>query len=168
MNALKARKTAYMALTIALAMILSFVESQVPALVAIPGVKIGLANIAVMFALYKFGWKEAVGISILRVVLVSALFGNAMSILYSLAGAALSLLGMIALRRIKALSCISVSVCGGVLHNVGQTLMAWLLLDTAAVTYYLPFLVLSGTVSGVAIGIAAGIMIGRVDLDKVH
>ena len=80
----------------------------------------------------------------------------------------LSLLGMIALRRIKALSCISVSVCGGVLHNVGQTLMAWLLLDTAAVTYYLPFLVLSGTVSGVAIGIAAGIMIGRVDLDKVH
>ena len=91
---MKTKKLTVMALTTALAMILSFVESQIPAFVAVPGVKMGLANIAVVFALYKLGWKEAVAISLVRVVLVSMLFGSIASLFYSLAGAVLSLAGM--------------------------------------------------------------------------
>jgi Predicted membrane protein len=115
---------------IALAMILSFVESQIPTFVPIPGVKVGLANIVVIFALYRLGVKEAVIISIIRVFLVSLLFGNIMSLWYSLAGAALSIVGMIILRKIKSFSYISVSVAGGVLHNLGQIAMACILLET--------------------------------------
>ena len=153
-----------MALAIALAMILSFVESQIPALVAIPGVKIGLANLAVVFVLYKLGWKEAVLISLIRVGLVSLLFGNFASLFYSVAGAVLSLTGMILLRKIKSLSTVTVSVSGGVLHNVGQIAMACILLETNVIKYYLPFLIVSGTVAGIAIGIVSAILINRVDV----
>ena len=161
---MKTKKVAVMAMAIALAMILSFVESQVPALVTVPGVKLGLANIAVVFALYKLGWKEAVLISLVRVFLVSLLFGNVASLFYSIAGAVLSLTGMILLRRIKALSTVAVSVAGGVLHNVGQIAMACILLETNVIKYYLPFLILSGTVTGVVIGLLAAIMIKRVEV----
>ena len=161
---MKTKKVAVMAMAIALAMILSFVESQVPALVTVQGVKLGLANIAVVFALYKLGWKEAVLISLIRVFLVSLLFGNVASLLYSIAGAVLSLTGMILLRRIKALSTVAVSVAGGVLHNVGQIAMACILLETNVIKYYLPFLILSGTVTGVVIGLLAAIMIKRVEV----
>ena len=161
---MKTRKVAVMALAIALAMILSFVESQIPALVAIPGVKIGLANLAVVFVLYKLGWKEAVLISLIRVGLVSLLFGNFASLFYSVAGAVLSLTGMILLRKIKSLSTVAVSVSGGVLHNVGQIAMACILLETNVIKYYLPFLIVSGTVAGIAIGIVSAILINRVDV----
>ena len=117
---MKASKLSLLALSVSLAMILSFVESQIPAMVAIPGVKVGLANIVVVFALYKLGWKEAAGISLLRVLLVSLLFGHVASLMYSAAGAVLSLLGMILLRRIPQFGCVAVSVTGGVLHNIGQ------------------------------------------------
>lgn len=154
-----------MALAIALAMILSFVESQVSALVAIPGVKIGFANIAVVFALYKLGVKEAAAISLIRVFLVSLLFGTGMSFLYSIAGAILSFAGMLALKGTKAFSCTAVSVAGGVLHNIGQIAMACLVLQTDVIRYYLPFLVLSGTIAGIVIGILASIIIKRVNID---
>ena len=153
-----------MALAIALTMILSFVESQVPALVAIPGVKVGLANIAVIFVLYKLGWKEAVLVSLIRVGLISILFGNFASLFYSFAGAVLSLTGMILLKQIKDLSLVAVSVSGGVLHNIGQIVMASILLETNVVKYYLPFLVLSGTLAGIAVGVAAAIIIKRVNI----
>ena len=154
-----------MALAIALAMILSFVESQVPALVAIPGVKIGFANIAVVFALYKLGVKEAALISLIRVFLVSLLFGTGMSFLYSVAGAVLSFAGMLALKATKAFSCTAVSVAGGVLHNIGQIAMACFVLQTDVIRYYLPFLVLSGTLAGVVIGILSSVIIKRVNID---
>ena len=154
-----------MALAIALTMILSFVESQVPALVAIPGVKVGLANIAVIFVLYKLGWKEAVLVSLIRVGLISILFGNFASLFYSLAGAVLSLTGMILLKQIKSLSLVAVSVSGGVLHNVGQIAMASILLETNVVKYYLPFLILSGTLAGIAVGVAAAVIIKRVNIN---
>ena len=120
---MKTKKVTIMAMCVALAMILSYLESLVPS-PGIPGVKLGLANLAVIFALYKLGWKEAAGISLLRVLLVSLLFGHAASLMYSAAGAVLSLLGMILLRRFPQLSCVFVSVSGGVLHNVGQILMS--------------------------------------------
>ena len=162
---MKTRKIATLALAIALAMILSFVESQIPAFVAIPGVKVGLANIAVVFVLYKLGWKEAVLISLVRVFMVSVLFGTAVSLFYSVAGAVLSLTGMVLLKRTGLFSTVAVSVTGGVLHNVGQILMACLLLETNVIVYYLPFLILSGVIAGVVIGVVAAIMVNRVQVE---
>ena len=161
---MKTKKLTTLALTTAVAMVLSFVESQIPAFVAIPGVKIGLANIAVVFALYKMGWKEAVLISLVRVLMISILFGSVASLMYSLAGAILSLLGMGLLKKIDKFSEVAVSVCGGVLHNIGQIIMASIILETAALRYYLPVLMLSGIVAGVVIGIVAGIMVKRIKL----
>lgn len=161
---MKTKKLTVMALLISLAMVLSYLESQIPSFVAIPGVKVGLANIVVVFALYKLGVKEAVAISLLRVGLVSLLFGSGASFLYSLAGAALSLGGMLLLKKIPVFSYVAVSVLGGVLHNVGQIGMACLLLETNVIIYYLPFLLLSGTVAGVAVGIMAAVLIRRINI----
>ena len=161
---MKTKKIAVLALAIALAMILSFVESQIPAFVAIPGVKIGLANIAMVFVLYKLGWKEAVLISLVRVFMISVLFGTAVSLFYSVAGAVLSLTGMVLLKKTGLFSTVAVSVTGGVLHNIGQILMACLLLETNVIVYYLPFLILSGVIAGVVIGVVAAIMVNRVQV----
>ena len=153
-----------MALTTAVAMILSFVESQIPAFVSVPGVKVGLANIAVVFALYRLGWKEAVAISLVRVVLVSMLFGSIASLFYSLAGAVLSLTGMGLLKKTGRFTEIMVSVTGGVLHNIGQIAMACLILETAALRYYLPFLLISGIIAGVVVGLVSAALVQRVKL----
>jgi heptaprenyl diphosphate synthase len=163
---MKTRKLAALSLLTALALILSYVESMVPAPVPVPGVKLGLANLVVIFALYKLGWKEAVGVSLLRVLLVSLLFGHVASLMYSAAGAVLSLLGMILLRRIGKFSCVFVSVSGGVLHNLGQILMAWALMGSNVV-YYLPVLILSGTVAGVVIGVVSALLVKRTDIGEL-
>ena len=161
---MKTKKVTVMGLSVAVAMILSFVESQIPAFVAIPGVKMGLANIAVVFALYKLGWKEAAVISLIRVFLVSLLFGTGATLFYSVAGAVLSLLGMILLKATGLFSTVAVSVTGGVLHNVGQIAMACVLLGTAQIAYYLPVLLVSGTVAGVLTGLAAAVLIKRIHI----
>ena len=159
---MKTKKLTVMALTTAVAMILSFVESQIPAFVAVPGVKIGLANIAVVFALYRLGWKEAAAISLVRVVLVSLLFGSIASLFYSLAGAALSLGGMGLLKKTGRFTEIIVSVTGGILHNIGQIGMACLILETDALRYYLPFLLVSGIVAGIVVGLVSAVLVQRV------
>ena len=151
-------------MTTAVAMILSFVESQIPAFVAVPGVKIGLANIAVVFALYRLGWKEAVEISLIRVVLVSMLFGSIASLFYSLAGAVLSLTGMGLLKKTGKFTEIMISVTGGILHNIGQIGMACLILETAALRYYLPFLLISGIIAGIVVGILSAVLVQRIKL----
>ena len=160
---METRKIARMGLLLALAMILSYVESLIPAFVAVPGVKVGLANIVVIFALYTLGPIEALAISLLRVVLSSLLFGSVLSLIYSLSGALLSLMGMIIMKKIKIFSTTAVSVTGGVLHNVGQILVACLVLDTNVLIYYLPVLVLSGTITGAVIGIIASLVIKRLE-----
>ena len=161
---MKTQKLTVMALTTAIALVLSFVESQIPAFVAVPGVKMGLANIAIVYALYRLGWKEAALISLIRVVLVSLLFGSAASFLYSRAGAVRSLLGMALLKKTGKFTEMVVSVAGGVLHNIGQIAMASIILETDALRYYLPFLLVSGILAGVVIGLISGILIRRVHL----
>ncbi len=161
---MKTKKLTVMALTTAVAMILSFVESQIPAFVAVPGVKVGLANIAVVFALYRLGWKEAAAISLVRVVMVSMLFGSIASLFYSLAGAVLSLTGMGLLKKTERFTEIMVSVTGGILHNIGQIAMACLILETAALRYYLPFLLVSGIIAGVVVGLVSAVLVQRVKL----
>ena len=158
------KKLTALALTVSFALILSFIESRIPAFVAIPGIKVGLANIAVIFVLYKFGIKEAVTVSLIRVLLVSTLFGNPISLIYSVCGAALSLGVMILLKKFTPLTTVTVSVCGGVMHNIGQIATASFMLGTNVVTYYLPFLLLSGTIAGVVVGVAAGVLVNRIDL----
>ena len=113
------------------------------------------------------GWarrKEAAVISLVRVFMVSILFGNFASLFYSLAGAVLSLAGMVLLKQMRCFSCIAVSVTGGVLHNVGQICMACILLETNVVRYYLPFLIISGTLAGIVVGITAAVIVKRVDI----
>ena len=161
------RKLTFLALAISFAMILSFIESRIPAFTAIHGVKVGLANIAVIFTLYKFGVYEAIVVSLLRVVLVSMLFGNPQSFLFSVAGAVLSLTVMILLKKLVRAPEVVVSVSGGIMHNIGQIIMASIVLGTNVVAYYLPFLLLSGTLAGVVVGVASATLIKKVKLDKI-
>ena len=158
---METRKIARMGLLTALALILSYVESLIPAFVAVPGVKMGLANIVVVFALYTLGPGEAAIVSIIRVLLSSLLFGSILSLSYSAAGAVISLLSMIILMKTKIFGVTSVSVTGGVFHSLGQILVACLVLETDVLLYYLPVLILSGTITGAVIGIASSIVIKR-------
>ncbi len=159
---METRKVVHMGMLIALAMVLSFIESQIPAFIAVPGIKLGLANIAVVFALYSLGFREALGVSLIRVVLSAILFGSVVSGLYSAAGAILSLLGMALLKKSGFFGTVGVSVSGAVLHNLGQIGIACFILKTQALVYYLPFLILSAVVSGVVIGIVSAVLVERI------
>lgn len=158
---MKTKKVAMLGLTIALAMIMSYIEALIPLSFAVPGIKMGLANIVIIFTLYKIGTKEAILVSLIRVFLVSLLFSNAMAMAYSIAGALLSLSVMWLLKKTDKFSCIGVSVAGGVMHNVGQIIMAVILLGSEQIMLYLPVLIVTGTVTGVVIGIISGILIKR-------
>ncbi len=161
---MKASKLTLLALSVSLAMILSFIESQIPTFVPIPGIKMGLANIAVVFALYKMDWKYASIVSLVRVLLIAILFGSVVSLAYSATGAVLSLIFMIVLKKTDWFSTVAVSVVGGVVHNLGQIGMACILMGTDLLRYYAPFLVLSGTLAGIVIGIIAAILVKRINL----
>ena len=157
------KKLTLLAMMITFAIVLSYVESKIPAFVAIPGVKVGLANIVVIFVLYKLGMKEAIIISGVRVFIISMLFGNPVSMIYSISGAILSLAVMFLLKKLTPLKEVAVSVVGGVMHNVGQIAVASVILDTNVVVYYLPFLILSGTIAGIAVGVAAAVLVKRIN-----
>ena len=155
------RKTVTLSALVALGLILSYVESLFPVFIAIPGVKLGLANTVSVFALYMLGIPYAIAVSLLRVVLSSLLFGSTLSLLYSLVGAVMSILTMIVAKRVLRFSSVGVSALGGVFHNLGQTLAAAAVLENLGVFFYFPVLIVSGVVSGVVIGTAAGMLVGR-------
>ncbi len=158
-----AKTVAFLGMCTAIAMVFAWVESQLPPLVAaVPGVKMGLPNIAIIFILYRFGWKEAAAVSFVRIIAVSLLFGNPIMIAYSLAGGFLSLFGMTLLKKLNFLSPTGVSVAGGVLHNVGQVLMAMLIMSTAGLGYYLIILTVTGIVSGVFVGLCGSFAVKRI------
>ena len=158
------KKIATSALMIALAMILPFVESQIPSFFPIPGIKLGLANIAVIFALYRLSIKDAIVVSLIRVVVVSTLFGTSLTLAYSLSGAVLSLLIMVLLKKSDRFSIVGVSVAGGISHNIGQIIMAIILMHNSVISYYLPFLIISGIVTGVVIGLVSAKIVERVKI----
>ena len=160
------KRVAVLGLCTSLAMILAYVEVLLPPLFsAIPGIKLGLPNIVIIFVLYQFGIIDAATVSIIRVAAVSMLFGNPMTFAYSFAGALLSLAVMAILKKTNLLSTVGVSVAGGVFHNVGQILMAMLLLGTAELGYYLIVLAITGTISGIFIGLCGGFAVKRVKLN---
>lgn len=162
----KPRSVAMLGICAAIAMVLSYLESLIPLSFAVPGIKLGLANIAVVFVLYKLGAKEAVFVSLIRIAWMAILFGNVMTLAYSVAGAVLSLTAMILLKRTDRFSTVGVSVIGGILHNAGQILAAMLIMETAQIVYYLPILCVSGIAAGVAVGIVSAILVKRVPVHK--
>ena len=154
------KNVSFLGICTALALILAYVEILLqPLFPTIPGIKMGLPNIIIIFLLYNRGAVPAMWVSLLRMILVSILFGNVMALLYSLAGGALSLLVMTVLKRLGFMSEIGVSVAGGVCHNIGQILMAMLLLETAELGYYLVVLAVTGTVAGILVGICGSLLI---------
>lgn len=163
MNSRSAKKVALLGLCTALALILAYVEVLLPPLFsAIPGIKIGLPNIVIIFVLYKFGIPSAATVSIIRIIAVSILFGNIMAFAYSISGAFLSLLLMSILYKSRKFSTVAISIVGGVFHNVGQILMAMLLLDAAEIGYYLIVLSITGIISGTLVGLCAALIINRI------
>ena len=162
----KSKHVAQYGLIVALALILSYVEAQVPAFFAMPGMKLGLTNIVVLIALYRMGSRSAIAINILRIFLVAFLFGNSMSLAYSLAGGILSGIVMILLKKTNKFRMVTVSVAGGIAHNIGQILVAMAILETTSLSWYLLILWFTGLASGVVIGIISGEIYHR--LDKIN
>ena len=154
-----AKKTAYMGMLTALAFVLSYLESLIPINLGVPGIKLGLANLVVIIALYTMDTKMAFTLSLVRILLTGFTFGNLSTMIYSLAGGMLSLGIMIFVKRFPVFSVTGVSVLGGVFHNVGQIAAAALIAETGSLFYYLPVLIFSGTIAGTLIGILSSILI---------
>lgn len=155
-------KVAYGGVLTALALIFSYVESLIPITIGIPGVKLGLANLLIVFALYKLDTKMALTISVIRILLSGFMFGNAFSIVYSLAGGLVSFLAMICFKRTKAFSAVGVSISGGVFHNIGQMIVAIMVVESYYVGYYLPVLIIAGAITGLLIGIVTEAVLFRI------
>lgn len=159
----KSKAIAFTGICTALALILAYIEILIPPIFpAVPGIKMGLPNIIIVFLLYRRGPVSAIVVSLLRTVLVTILFGNGMAFMYSLAGSVLSMIIMILLQKLNFLSTVGVSVAGAIAHNLGQTLMAMVLLDTSEIAYYMVVLTVAGTIAGVFIGICGSLLIKRV------
>lgn len=161
-NIMKQKKIAYMGLFAAIAIIFGYVESLIPFFAGIPGIKLGLANLAVLFILETYTWKEAALVSIVRILVIGFMFGNMFSILYSMAGAALSLTVMTLMKRFSGFSILGISVAGGVSHNIGQLIIAALIVENTSLFYYAPVLLISGVITGILIGILTGEVTKRI------
>ncbi len=144
-----------------MAMILGYIESLFPIFYGIPGVKLGLANSMSLVILYMIGTAGAFCVSIIRVVLSGFLFGNLFSIAYSMAGALLSMTVMSLMKRNKHFSILGISMMGGIAHNIGQLIVAILLVENLNLMYYLPVLLLSGLLTGLLIGFLSSEILKR-------
>ena len=154
-------RAAYFGEFTALALIFSYVETLIPVNLGIPGVKLGLANLIIVVALYKMRLSEAYLLSVVRVLLAGFIFGNYFSIIYSLAGGLLSLTVMALLKKWGGFSLQGISIAGGVFHNIGQLIVAAVVVETFSVTYYFPVLLVAGLLTGLVIGIVAEMMLKR-------
>lgn len=162
------RRYSVLGLMTAVALVLSYVEAILPPIwSAVPGIKIGLPNIIIIFILYKTGLKDAVTVSAIRLFLVALLFGNVMTLAYSAAGAILSLSLMTLCKKLNLFSTVGVSIVGGVAHNLGQILVAIAIFETSQIGYYMLVLAVTGTVAGVFVGIVASIIIKRFEKIKL-
>lgn len=156
------KKVAFLGIFLALALIFSYVESLIPINFGIPGMKLGLANIVIVILLYCMGPKEAYGVSVARVILAGFLFGNLFSILYSLAGALLSLTVMLLLKKTEKFQILSISAVGGVCHNIGQLFIAAWTVENLNIFYYLPVLLIAGLITGIVIGLISQKIVVRI------
>lgn len=162
MKKMTTKKTAQLGVYIALAMILSYVESLIPFSFGVPGIKLGLTNVVTVIMMYTYGIPGALGVAVLRAVLSGFMFGNAFSIIYSVAGCVLSFIFMYILKKTNHFAIISVSAAGGVMHNVGQLIVAANVVKTYSVIYYAPLLIIAGVFTGIIIGIVSDEIVKRI------
>ena len=148
-----AQFVARVALMASLALIFSYIEAIIPYNPGIPGIKLGIANVVTVIALYKYGWNEAASVSVIRIIVAGLLFNGVFGMLYSLAGAVLSLIGMVGLKKTGLFSAIGVSMAAGVLHNMGQLFVAAALIEDLRIFFYFPVLLFSGIAAGILVGI---------------
>lgn len=164
----KVKRTALLGMVTSVALVLAYLEAILPPVsTAVPGIKMGLPNLAIIFVLYRFGFKDATVVSALRLFIVALLFGNVMTLAYSTAGAVLSLTLMGILKKTDKFSTVGVSVTGAVMHNLGQILVAVFLFETVQLGYYMIILSVTGSIAGVLIGISAGILLRRTEKLKI-
>ena len=159
----KSHKIAGVGVLVALAMVLSYLESLIPISLGIPGIKLGLSNVVTLFALYQLGGRIAFGVAVCRIVLCGVTFGSLSTMLYSFAGGLLSFAVMFVLKKTEKFSIYGISIAGGVMHNVGQLLVAAYVMQTAKIIYYMPVLLIAGTLAGAAIGILGAMIYRRID-----
>lgn len=159
-----AKKTAMYGLLLAFGMLLSYIEALLPLDFIAYGVKLGLANLICVYLLYRRNIYTAFCINLLRILLVALLFGNVMTLIYSLCGGLLSLLVMAGLKALRVFSPVGVSVAGGVAHNIGQLAAAAVLLGSPAVFYYTPVLLIAGVACGFLVGLASALLLARVHI----
>lgn len=152
------RKIAMLGLLSAFAIVISYIEALIPINIGIPGVKPGFPNLVIIIVLFSFGIKEAGIVNFIRILTVGFMFGNIMSIAFSIAGAVLSLIVMWIVKKIPGVSMLGVSVCGGVAHNIGQIIIAILVTSVYSLTFYIPFLIIGGIITGMLIGIVGSIV----------
>ncbi len=157
----KSKDVANLALLISLALVFSYVEAIIPFNPGIPGVKLGVANIVTVITLYMFGNRDAFIVSVIRVLIAGLLFNGAFGACYAMAGAAVSLTGMILLRKTGLFSPVGVSMAGGVLHNLGQLLVAAALIEDMKIFFYFPVLMFSGIIAGIAVGAGSVLILAR-------
>ena len=159
---IKTRQITLLALCASVSLLLSYVEFLLPPIfTSVPGIKMGLPNVVIIWALYKLGGKQAAVISLVRLVIASFLFGNFSTFIYSLAGSVLSLAVMLLLKKLDFLSSVGVSVAGAIMHNLGQILVAMVLMRTSEIGYYMIVLAITGTISGIFIGICGSFLVKR-------
>lgn len=165
--ALRTKKLALSAILAAMAMILSYIEALIPLPVPIPGVKLGLANLIIIIAIYKLGFKYAFVINCVRIFTAGLLFTGVFGIMYSLAGGVLSIIIMYLLYRTNLFSMVGISMAGGVAHNLGQLITACLIMSNIKLMSYFSILLFSGMISGILIGIVAWLVNGKLPHLKV-
>ena len=164
----KSKKVALLGVLTSVALVLSYIEAILPPIwSAVPGIKMGFPNIVIIFLLYRFGVKEAAIVSFIRIFIVALLFGNVMTLAYSVAGAFLSIVLMAICKKTNAFSTVGTSIVGGVSHNLGQILVAIFLFDTIQIGYYMAVLAVTGTVAGVFIGLAGVFLLKRLEKYKI-
>lgn len=148
---------------LAVSLVLAYLESLLPVMVAVPGVKLGLANVVTMFVLYRSDWKRAFFFMTLRVVLAGFLFSGVAGILYSFAGGVCCILIMNIVKHFSMFSVLGVSMSGAVFHNFGQLLVAFFIMENAHILYYFPVLCLSGVITGLLIGYVSALLLRRMN-----
>lgn len=155
------RACALLGMLLALALLCSYVETLIPFNFGVPGIKLGLTNIVVILTMYLVGQKEALLVSVARIILAGFLFGNPFTIVYSLAGGILSFLVMVFLKNVLKLNIISISAAGGVFHNLGQLIVAALVVENMNLLYYMSILFFAGLLTGILIGIVSREILAR-------
>ncbi len=160
---LKIKKISSSAALTSLALIFSYIEFLIPFSFGNTGIKLGLANVVILVALYTLGTSQAFLINVLRVLLSGLLFGNMFAVVYSFAGALTSFLTMMLLKKTERFSILGVSMAGGVAHNLGQIVIAALLIESTKIFYYFPVLLFSGMATGILIGVVAYLLCNRIN-----